>query len=114
LILHAADNETFVTMLTIHIDIRQDQIAEFCRRWQIREMALFGSVLRQDFGHDSDVDVLVRFSDTAPWDLWDLLRARDELRTIFGREVDLVERRNLTNPFRRHAILSTKQVIYGG
>ncbi|HVC95331.1 MAG TPA: nucleotidyltransferase domain-containing protein [Pirellulales bacterium] len=99
-------------MLTIQVDIEKDQIALFCRRWQVREMALFGSVLREDFGPDSDVDVLVSFSDTAQWDSWDVLRARDELRAIFGRDVDLVEKRNLTNPFRRHAILSTKQVIY--
>ncbi len=100
-------------MLTNHVDVPQDRLAEFCRRWQIQEMALFGSVLHDDFGRDSDVDVLVSFSAAALWDSWDLLRAQDELRAIFGREVDLVEERNLTNPFRRHAILSTKQVIYG-
>jgi predicted nucleotidyltransferase len=92
--------------------IDSDQIADFCRRWKITELALFGSVLREDFRPDSDVDVLVTFEPGAPWTLWDLSRMRIELEAIFGREVDLVEKKVLRNPFRRQAILANQRVVY--
>jgi predicted nucleotidyltransferase len=88
------------------------QIADFCRRWKVVELALFGSVLRADFRPDSDVDVLVTFEPGAPWTLWDLSRMRIELEAIFGREVDLVEKKALRNPLRRQAILSDQRVVY--
>jgi len=94
------------------IPIDHDRIAEFCRRWQITEFSLFGSVLRDDFRADSDVDVLVTFTSDAPWSLLDLIAMRDELQEIFGREVDLVEKEGLRNPFRRQAILRQKEVIF--
>jgi predicted nucleotidyltransferase len=94
------------------IPIDQDRIAEFCRRWRITEFSLFGSVLRDDFGPDSDVDVLVRFEPEAPWSLLDIVGMRDELKRMFGREVDLVEKDAIRNPFRRHSILTTHQVIH--
>lgn len=94
------------------ISLDDERIAEFCRRWQVTELAFFGSVLREDFRADSDVDVLVTFEADAPWTLWDLSRMRQELATIFGREVDLVEKKGLRNPFRRQAILADKRVIY--
>jgi uncharacterized protein len=90
----------------------RDRLDEFCRRWRIQELALFGSVLRSDFRSDSDVDVLVTFEPEAPWTLWDLSRMRTELKEIFGREVDLVEKKALRNPFRRQAILEGQRVIY--
>lgn len=77
-------------------------------------MSLFGSVLRDDFGPESDVDVLVSFADDAPWSLWDLTAMRDELAAMLGRPVDLVEKEGLRNPFRRDRILKTRKVIYGG
>ena len=92
------------------IPIPQDAIADFCRRWQVTEFALFGSVLRDDFGPDSDVDVLVAFSPDAKHSLFDLVRMEDELRTIFGRRVDLVTRRAVertTNEWRRQSILAS-------
>jgi predicted nucleotidyltransferase len=94
------------------IDIPTDRIADFCRRWKVTEFALFGSVLREDFRPDSDVDVLVSFQPTAgkSMDAW--LDMIEELKAIFGREVDLVERQCLRNPFRRHRILTTAKVIY--
>jgi|SRR6185295_12663234 len=90
----------------------RDHLAGFCRRWRIQELALFGSALRSDFRPDSDVDVLVTFEADAPWTLWDLSRMRAELRELFGREVDLVEKKALRNPFRRRAILADQRVIY--
>lgn len=94
------------------IPIDHKRIAEFCRRWRISEFALFGSVLRDDFRPDSDVDVLVSFEQEAPWSLFDFVDMAEELKTLFGRNVDVIEKAGLRNPFRRHAILTTKQVIY--
>ena len=96
----------------VRIDIPSDKITEFCRKWKIVEFALFGSVLREDFRPDSDVDVLISLSDDAHWDLFDWVDMIEELKAIFGREVGLVEKSGLRNPFRRHAILSSKEVIY--
>jgi hypothetical protein len=92
-----------------------DQIQTFCDRWQITEFALFGSVLRDDFCPDSDVDVLVTFSPEAHHTLFDLVQMENELKAIFQREVDLVSRRGIErslNYLRRNEILSSAQVIY--
>ncbi|HXO21255.1 MAG TPA: nucleotidyltransferase family protein [Thermoanaerobaculia bacterium] len=94
------------------LPIDRQKLTRFCQRWRITELSLFGSALREDFRPDSDVDVLVTFEETAPWSLWDLSTMRLELADMFGREVDLVEEKGLRNPFRRHAILSTKRVVY--
>jgi hypothetical protein len=87
-------------------------IAAFCRTWKVSEFSLFGSVLREDFRPDSDVDVLVSFEADAKWSLWDFPDMQAELQKIFARPVDLVEKEGLRNPFRRHAILSSRQVFY--
>ncbi len=94
------------------IDISQDRLAECCRKWKVTELALFGSILREDFGPQSDIDVLVTFQPEAVWSLWDLLDMRDELRDLFGREIDLIEKEALRNPFRRHEILKSYKVVY--
>ena len=75
-------------------------------------MSLFGSILRDDFNPDSDIDVLVTFNPEAKWSLWDFPQMQDELKAIFGRKVDIVEKDALKNPFRRHSILTTRQVVY--
>jgi predicted nucleotidyltransferase len=88
------------------------QIAEFCQRWHIIEFALFGSVLRDDFRPDSDIDVLLTFSpeQRLTWDDWQAMQT--EIETLFKRNVDLVSKQYLKNPYRRHEILKTRQVIY--
>lgn len=88
------------------------QIAEFCQRWEIVEFALFGSVLRDDFRPDSDIDVLVTFASEHPLTLDDLLNMQEEIEALFGRKVDLVNKQYLKNPYRRHEILRTHQVLY--
>jgi uncharacterized protein len=93
-------------------DIPPERIQAFCRKWRVREFCLFGSVLREDFRPDSDVDVLVSFDPDSEWDLLDLVDMREELSALFGRPVDLVEKEALRNPFRRRRILATRQVIY--
>jgi uncharacterized protein len=99
-------------MVSRNIDIPRNGIEAFCRKWKIKELSLFGSVLRDDFRPDSDVDVLVSFEADAPWDLFDLVDMRDELMALFGRDVDLIEKEGLRNPFRRRTILDTREVIY--
>ena len=99
-----------------HIDIPSDKIAAFCKRWQITELALFGSVLSGDFGRESDVDVLVSFGEEASPTLFDLDDMELELEDIFGRKVDLVSRQGVetsANYLRRNSILKSAQVIYG-
>jgi len=98
-----------------NIRIQADRISDFCRRWKITEFALFGSILRDDFRPDSDIDVLVTFAPDAGWSLFDHVTMQDELKVIFGRNVDLVSRRGVErsqNYIRRKAILSSAQVIY--
>ncbi len=98
------------------IAIPQEKIADFCRRWQVVELALFGSVLRDDVGPQSDVDVLVRFDPEAHRTLFDMVRMQEQLKGILGREVDLVIRRGIEssrNYLRRKAILDSAEVVYG-
>lgn len=90
------------------------QITKFCQRWKITEFALFGSVLRDDFRPDSDIDVLVIFAPDPKRSLFDWVDMKDELKAMFDREVDLVDKEGLKNPYRRKEILSTYQVIYAG
>jgi predicted nucleotidyltransferase len=98
------------------IALPMEHIAEFCTRWQVTEFALFGSVLRDDFRPDSDIDVMVEFHPDAHPTLFDLAYMEDELKTLFQRDVDLVTRKGIEtsrNYLRRKAILSSVQVIYG-
>ncbi len=92
--------------------IPRKKIAEFCKRWSINEFALFGSVLREDFRPDSDVDVLVSIDPEAHIGLLDIVQMQLELEKMFKRPVDLVEKEGLRNPYRRRAILRTAQVVY--
>ncbi|MFQ5330454.1 MAG: nucleotidyltransferase family protein [Thermodesulfobacteriota bacterium] len=87
-------------------------MAEFCRRWQVRELAIFGSALGGNFGPDSDVDILVVFCDDAMWSVFDHIKAEEELKDILGPKVDLVKKSAIRNPFRRHHILTNKEVVY--
>jgi len=94
------------------LTVPRDAIADFCRRWRVTEFSLFGSAVRDDFGPESDVDVLVRFEPRAGWSLFDFVTMQDELEALFGRPVHLVEAEGLRNPFRREEILRTREVVY--
>jgi hypothetical protein len=102
-------------MVVKNIEIPIDKIADFCQRWKIIEFAFFGSVLRDDFRPDSDIDVLVKFAPDARWTLFNHVDMQDELEAIFGRKVDLVSKRGIErsrNYIRRKAILNSAKVIY--
>jgi len=97
------------------ISIDHEKIAAFCQKWKITEFSLFGSVLREDFGPDSDVDVLVTFADDARWSLFDIVHMEDELKEIFGRNVDMAERKAIEhseNYIVRRGILSSARAVY--
>lgn len=97
------------------IPLDKEGIARFCRRWKITELSLFGSVLRDDFRPDSDIDVLVSFSPDAEWGLFEHVAMQEELAAMFNRKVDLITRRAVEhsrNPLRRQIILESAQSYY--
>ncbi len=97
------------------ITLPMEQIAAFCRRWKIRELAIFGSFLRDDFRPDSDLDFLYSFADDVRWTLFDLDTMEQELAAIVGRDVDFVCRSSVersANYIRRRHIMSTAEPIY--
>lgn len=96
----------------LSIEINSEMIAEFCRRLKIAEFSLFGSALRDDFRPESDVDVLVTFEPGGGITFDNRVEMLDELAAIFGRQVDLVEKDAIRNPFRRYEILNNRRVIY--
>jgi uncharacterized protein len=102
-------------MNMMNIKIPKEKVAKFCKRWNVAEFAIFGSALRGDFRPDSDLDMLVSFKPQAHVTLFDMVRMQDELKTIFGRDVDLISKRgveNSRNYLRRKAILESAQVIH--
>ena len=99
----------------MRVPIPRQEIAAFCGRWGIAELAIFGSALRDDFRPESDVDVLVSFREHARLTLFDMVRMRGELEGIFGRRVDLVSRRGIEasrNQIRKRAILDSAEVVH--
>jgi predicted nucleotidyltransferase len=97
------------------IPIDHAKIKAFCEKWKITEFSLFGSVLTDDFGPDSDVDVLVTFAEDAHWSLFDLVDMEDELKAVFGRKVDMVERSAVVanpNYIVRRSILANTRSVY--
>lgn len=102
-------------MKTLALPIPETLIAQFCQRWQIVELAVFGSILRDDFTSQSDVDLIVTFQPDSEWSLIDHIQMKEELEQIFGRPIDLLTRRAVEqskNWIRREAILSSAEVVY--
>lgn len=99
-------------MGNLRIEVPMDRITAFCRKWRVKEISIFGSALRSDFGPHSDVDVLVELEPDHGLDLYDWVDMIDELGEILGRSVDLVSKGGLKNPFRRMEILRTAEVLY--
>ena len=91
--------------ISVEEAVNNGRIAEFCRRWGIEELAVFGSMARGDYTAESDVDLLYKGGS-------DLAAMEDELRAIFGRKVDLVFDGPIKNPYRRHNITLDRRLIY--
>lgn len=105
------------TVLTHQLNVSPEALATFCQRWQIIELSFFGSVVREDFHSDSDVDVLVTFDQKSEWGLTEMMQMQDELETRFGRPVDLIVKAALEsspNWLRKQDILQGAQVVYVG
>lgn len=97
------------------ISLPKDQINAFCSRWHVAELSLFGSILREDFHPQSDIDILIAFQPESNWGLLEHVQMQQELQIILGRAVDLVSKRAIeqsSNWIRRQEILSTAQPIY--
>ena len=94
----------------LHIPI--EAIEAFCRRWGVREFSLFGSAVRDDFRPDSDVDVMLEFQPGQGFTFENTPTIIGELREIFDRDVDVVEKRRIRNPFRRRTIMAEHKVLY--
>lgn len=97
------------------LSFSQKELVAFYERWDVTEFALFGSAVRDDFSAESDVDALVTFSAQSEWGLFEHIEMKDELASLFGRDVDLITRRSLEqshNDLLRDEILENAQVIY--
>jgi hypothetical protein len=100
-------------MSKARIEVPAKQVADFCEKWKIAEFSLFGSVLTPAFNErESDVDVLVSFGPDAHWSLYDWVDMIEELRAIFERDVDLVDKDSIKNPYRRRSILGNLELIH--
>ncbi len=101
--------------MKLRIHISRELIEDFCKRWSIIEFSFFGSVLRDDFNSQSDVDVLIAFSSDSAWGLMDLAKMQEELSNILKRPVDLVNKnavKNSRNWIRKQNILESAEVYY--
>lgn len=96
----------------LQINLPKEKLASLCQQYQIEELAVFGSAVREDFSPDSDVDFLVCFKDGAQVSFEQYTKLERELTNLTGRRVDLVCREALANPFRRHNVLSTAETVY--
>lgn len=97
------------------IPLPEDAITDFCKQWKIDELYLFGSILRDDFHDDSDVDAMVQFSTDSQWSLFDLVEMKAELESAFARKVDIMTKKSVedsTNWIRRQEILNSARLFY--
>jgi hypothetical protein len=94
------------------LELNADVLKTFCERWQVREVAIFGSAARGEMRPESDVDVMVEFAPGETWDLLDLVEMQLALEQVVGRPVDLVEKGTIRNPFRLATIARDITVIY--
>jgi uncharacterized protein len=102
--------------MTIHgIDLDSQAIRDFCDKWKITQLSVFGSILRDDFRPDSDIDFLATFDKNAQWDLYDVELMRNELEQVIGRSADLISRSAIErsdNRFIKKEVLSTAEPVY--
>jgi predicted nucleotidyltransferase len=101
-----------MALLLDELGVSDSAIASFCERWGVARLAIFGSAARRELRDDSDVDVMVEFAPDIRRTLFDLVDMRDELSSMFGRPVDMVERASILNPYRRKTIDADLKVVY--
>ncbi|NBD15801.1 MAG: DNA polymerase subunit beta [Cyanobacteria bacterium] len=109
------DSSTVLTAkLSDRLGVSYETLSNFCRRWEIAELAFFGSILRDDFRPNSDVDILVTFTPNgdAKRNLFDLIKMQKQLEHLLHRNVDLTEKKAIKNPYLRAEILKNYQIFY--
>jgi len=97
------------------VNVQVEILRQLCRKWKIHSLQLFGSARTGQLGPNSDIDLLAEFEADEQWSLMDLVRAQEEFSELFGRPVDLVDRKSLecsANPIRRDSILNSAEVLY--
>lgn len=100
-------------MSQVQIEVPQEQIEAFCRKWKVKEFALFGSVLTEEFRPDSDLDVMISFEQDVEYNSAMRSEMKGELEELFGgRNIDLVRKQSIANPFIRYHALTHKLVVY--
>jgi uncharacterized protein len=93
-------------------EIDDSIILSLAKKYKVKELALFGSILRNDFNDSSDIDILVEFDANNKYSLFDLFIIKEEFGQAFGKDVDLIEKQSIRNPYRRDEILKNAKVIY--
>jgi predicted nucleotidyltransferase len=104
--------ETIEKLLKNGIILNYDDVINICKKYSIVELSIFGSSIRDDFSHNSDVDILVSFNKIADITLFDIMDIENEFSKLLKRDVDIVEKESLKNPIRKNQILSTREIIY--
>lgn len=107
--------DAMVVDVTSRLNVPEGTLAAYCRKWRIRRLEVFGLILGDEFGPESDVDILATFDPEARLSLLDLVRAENELSAIVDRPVDLAERDSIEtsrNWIRRRSILESARSIY--
>jgi hypothetical protein len=102
-------------MPALPVELPTELLADFCRRWKITRLEVFGSALRGDFRRDSDLDFLATFAPNNQWSVLDHVAMEAELKSLLGRDVDLVSRSAVErshNPYRKKSILESAHAIY--
>jgi uncharacterized protein len=102
-------------MVLVKQNLPLKEIEQFCKSWSIQQLWLFGSVLREDFNEESDIDILFSFAEGEIYSFSDLDIMQRELELIFGRKVDIVDKKAVDespNYIRRREILQTAELIY--
>ena len=95
------------------IVIKQEDLAKLCIKYKIKELSVFGSVIREDFNDKSDVDFLISFEKDSALTLFHLIDLKEEFSELIGREVDIVEKEGVTNPIRKKIIFESAEKVYG-
>jgi len=98
-----------------NIDLSEERLKEICLKYQVKELSIFGSALRDDFNSGSDIDLLVTFYDNTGYSLFEIVRIKEEFEQFLNRPVDLVNRKAIgksKNRYRKRAILESAKVIY--
>ena len=97
------------------LNIPEEKLSALCQKYLVKELSIFGSILRDDFKSESDIDLLITFNEKANYSLFDIVRIQEEFAKLFGRPVDIVSRRAVErsrNFYRKKAILDTAKIIY--